>query len=438
VLSSTPAPPRPLPAPKGSSLLAALRATRDPESFFEGVSGEGDLFCVALPGVGPLYLTGHPDGARELFRAPPSTFEPVTPNPVEPLLGPGSLILLSGARHKRERKLLAPPFHGARMKAYGARMAALAQAAIDELQPGAQVDARDLTRSLTLLVIIQAIFGITESEQVDRVRDAIEETSRRYTGLLSILPITRVSCLGLSPWDRFRQAADALDLVLLDQIRRRRQAGTGEDILSVLLSLRYEDGGSMSDEDLLDELRTMLVAGHETAATALAWALGYVHADRRVRLRLLDALADSPDLAGCAYLDAVCSESMRRHPVVPIVLRRTTVPFQFRGADIPQGANVGIALTLLHTRPDVWSHPHAFHPEHFLERTYSPFQYAPFGGGARRCAGAAFARFEMRTLLGTLLRRGRFVGLGPLPRPTTQSITMSPAGPIMLRFVGRR
>ena len=415
-------------------MLQALKASRDPEGFFAACEARsGDPFCVALPGVGPLYLSGHPDGAKELFRADPATFIPVLPNPVEALLGPGSLILLKGARHRRERKLLAPPFHGRRMKAYGDSMRGLAEQAVAECTEGAVIDARQLAQSLTLLVIIHAIFGVTEPAQVQRVLHAIEATTVRYSGMLALVPAARFKLFGASPWDRFQKAAGHLDDVLREEIRARSGTEPGEDILSLLLGLRYEDGTAMHEDALVDELRTMLVAGHETAATALSWALGYVHHDARVLHRLRTELEGD----GEAYLEAVCKEALRRHPAVPIVLRRLTRDWTFRGLPIPAGASVGLALTRLHTRPDTWARPLAFYPEHFLERTYTPFEYAPFGGGTRRCVGAAFASFELRVLLGTLLREGQFEAAGPLPAPVTASITMAPGAPIPLRFLGR-
>lgn len=417
--------------PRASSLpiLQAIQASRDPESFFAACeNAQGDPFCVALPGAGPIYLTGHPDGAKEIFRAPPESFEPLLPNPVEPLLGPGSLILQSGRRHKRERKLLTPPFHGQRMKAYAQLMEQLATDQARDLVSGQRIDARDLARKLTLLVIVHAIFGVSDANRVERVIDAIERTTERYSGPLALVPATRLSMFGLSPWDRFSSAAAHLDAVLREEIERKRGQPPGDDILSLLLSLRYEDGEPMEPSDLLDELKTMLVAGHETASTSLAWALGYVHADARVEARLRGELSagDGP------YLGAVCSESLRRHPAVPIVLRKLRAPMTFRGHELEAGSTVGISLTQLHTRPETWERPLEFYPEHFLNTRYTPFEYAPFGGGHRRCIGAAFATFELKILLGTLLRKRRFALVGSLPSPVTRSITMSPGGPITL------
>lgn len=419
----------------------AIQVSTDPEKFFEQRRlKHGDPFCIELPGTGPIYLSGSPQGAEQIFSAPPDTFEPVTPNPVEPLLGPGSLILLGGKRHKRERKLLTPPFRGERMRAYGQLMVEIVKEETAGLKPGDSLNVQHFAQRTTLRVIIQAIFGIDSSDKQRAFIDAIEKTTETYTAPLALIPILRKPWGGLSPWGAFARAHEAFDSLLQATIEERRLSGAEnkEDILSLLLGLQYDDGTKLSDSELKDELRTMLVAGHETAATGLAWALGYIHRSSRIETSLrqeLSGTAIEPGaLSQMSYLSATCHEALRRHPVVPVVLRRCTQPFEFLGRTIPKGDSVGVALTLLHTDPDVWTNPLEFFPEHFLEKKYSPFQYAPFGGGARRCLGAAFATFEMKIVLGTLLSLIQLEqASGPLPKPITRSITMNPAKPIVLR-----
>ena len=436
-----------LPKARGLAVLSAMRASADPERFFsQCLTEQGDPFCVQLPGVGDIYMTSCPEGAKEIFSAKIDAFKPVLPNPIEPLLGPASLILLGGARHRRERKLLAPPFMGERMRAYAELICEVTQQQIQRYEPGNVLVAQELTQSITLRVIIRAIFGITDPARRELYAQCITDYSERYTPSLLVLPFMRHRMAGLSPWAKFADAYKRFDALLQEDIELRRESTHSErtDILSLLLDLRYDDGEGLSDTELKDELRTMLVAGHETTATALAWALFYLHHEPELVETLrqhIDALPDSgpAGLSGEPYLTAVCQEALRRHPVVPIVLRRVCKPFTLRGHTIEEGKAVGVAITLLHTHHGTWKNPLAFDPSHFIDRKYSPFEFAPFGGGARRCLGASFASFEMKLVLGTLIRDHRFeLRTTEPPKPVTRSITMAPTDPIELLWGGIR
>ena len=430
-----------LPKPSGWSVLNALKASSNPEQFFARCQLQGDPFCVELPGVGPIYMSGSPDAAKQLFSARPEVFEPVSPNPIEPMLGPGSLILLGRERHKRERKLLTPPFMGERMRAYGDWISHITMDEIRKLEVGQTVDAVVLTQQITLKVIVRAIFGVRNELRQAAYSDAITAFTEGYSPALLVLPFLRRDLGGMSPWKKFRQAAERFDALLEEDLQDRLNNPEllGEDILSLLIGLRYDDGSSMSSQDMKDELRTMLVAGHETTATGLAWCLYYLHRDpEKLLAPLLGELNEvgraPADYQKASYLGAVCQEGLRRHPVVPIVLRRTLVPFEFCGYEIEPGTALGIAMTLLHTSGDTFDTPLEFNPRQFLEKKYTPFQYAPYGGGARRCLGAAFASYEMRIVLGTLLQSLRFESAQTVPPlPITRSITMAPDREILLR-----
>ncbi len=425
-----------------SRLAQAAHAAVDPEGFFRARAAKhGDPFWVAMPGLGRALLTGHPAGAEQIFSAPPSTFARVPNNPVEPLLGPGSMILLDGERHRAERKLVMPALHGERMRAYGDIIRDAARAELARFAPGDAIDLSRLTQSITLEVIVRAIFGVEGAERGRAVRDAVVALMDAYTAPLLLVPALRRSIAGRGPWAAFRRARARFDELLRGEIARRRADADAarSDILSLLLGLRYEDGSAMSDDALLDELRTLLVAGHETTATALAWALWFAHRDpaieRRVRAEVQrDASPDA--LARANYLGAVCSEALRLHPVVPIVLRQVREPFSLCGVSAPAGSIVGVAVSVLHARPDVWAAPDRFEPDHFVERRYTPFEYAPFGGGHRRCMGAAFAAYEMRIALGTLLAEASFAAVDDArrPRPVIKSITTGPSRPLRLRY----
>ncbi|MEV0029078.1 cytochrome P450 [Nocardia sp. NPDC050793] len=406
------------PAPPRLSSLHALAAGLDFERYFRWRRArEGDPFYVRFPGFGAVLFTGTPDGARELFRAPTDLLEPPRPNPIEPLVGPASLILTSGARHRRDRTLLAPAFHGARIRAYGELIRA---ATLDEIdggttpwRPGTRIDSRAAARSITLRVILEAVFGVRARERRVAYTAAITEFLTAFSGPLLLAPALRRGAFGRAPWDRFVAARQHLDRLIQADLAERKATARQDDsdILGLLLSTRYDDGSAPTDAELGDQLRTLLVAGHETTATSLVWALYHLHrapeALRRLRAELGEA-GDSPaDLAGLRYLDAVCQETLRLHPPVPIVLRRVTEPVTLRGVRVPAGDTMGLALPLLHSDQDTWDDAARFRPERFLDRRYSPFELAPYGGGHRRCVGASLADYELRVVLATLLRHVR-------------------------------
>jgi cytochrome P450 len=432
-----------LPRPRRPVAVAALAMALDPEGFFEGcLARRGDPFIVRMPGVGEVLVSGHPEAARDIFSAPPDTFEPVRPNPVEPLLGQQSLLLLSGERHRRERKLMTPPFHGERMRTYGEIIRARARAEAETWRPGSLVVLGPAMRRITLDVILRAVLGVEGEPRSDRFRRAIGAMLHAYTPPLLVLPALRRSLGPFGPWARFVRARDAVRALFLDEIRERRRRGTDgqEDILSLLMDARYEDGGGLGEEELIDELRTLIVGGHDTTTTALVWAFFHLHRSSAALASLRAELAPlGPDPAAEAleklpYLGAVCSEALRMHPVVPIVPRRALRPLTFRGHAVAPGQSVSVATTLLHTHESVWSDPHRFSPERFLARKYTPFEYAPFGGGVRRCIGAAFGAYQMRIVLGTILARVRLEPqVGRVPPRVLMNITMGPRGDVKLK-----
>lgn len=405
---------------------AVLLAAVNPDAYLRHRQRrDGDPFRVRFPGMGETLFTGRPDGAREIFRTPPALLGPPSPNPIEPLLGAGSLILLGGARHTRERKLMMPPFHGARMHAFGDVIERATITEVGRWEAGAVVRALPAAQRITLDVIIRAVFGVEDGARQQRYRSVIGELLRSLTPPLLLFPQTRRPFGGRGPWAKFLRLRADLDALLTEEIVARRGASGTEtadqDVLSLLMSATYDDGATLSDDDLLDELRTLLVAGHETTATAIAWALFHIHRSPEIRERLLAELrsqgpAPSPDiLAGLPYLGAVCSESLRAHPVVPIVLRRVTEATALRGVDVQAGQTIGIAVPLLHSDPQAWPEPSRFIPDRFLDRSYSPFEYAPFGGGHRRCLGAALATYELRIIVGTIMGRAT-LALSPRDR----------------------
>ena len=439
----------PPPLPPGPRLtpVQTLRFLKDPTRFTqESRARYGDPFTAPLP-LGEVVITGSPEGLRDIFSADPGTFEPLGNLPLEPAVGPHSLLLLSGPRHKRERQLLMPPFHGERMRAYGETMRELTLRAASPLRPGALLRAQELTQAISLDVIIHAIFGIEEPERVRRYHDVLVAALASYTPLLMMVAPLRRSFAGRGPWVHFQRHAAAVDALLTEELALRHGHEAGHtDILSLLLAARDEDGQPMTDVELKDQLRTLLFAGYETTAISMAWALHFVHREPQVHARLLAELAPlgpapgAEALARLPYLGAVCDEALRIHPVLAVVGRRTLRPFTLRGQELPVGTGVMAAICLAHTDPTLYPEPERFRPERFLERKYSPFEFLPFGGGARRCIGAAFAQYEMRVVLGTLLAAHAFTA-PPRPReerPVRRNITLGPRHGVELVYTGPR
>ncbi|GAB3445779.1 cytochrome P450 [Actinophytocola sediminis] len=437
----------------GGTVAAALNtatAPFDPEGYLRRrrLRG-GDPVIVSPPGgSGRMVITGDPEGARELFSGPVDAFEVARPNMVEPLLGPGSLIMVDGDRHRRERRLLTPMFHGERMRAYGTVMR---EATLDQIggwRPGQVVDTQKLGHAITLRVIVRAIFGVDDDTRGDRFAAATTRLFAGYTAMLT-MPAYRQTVGRLGPVTRLRRRLAEFDALLRAEIDHRHAQGlTGrEDILSLLLSTRYDDGSTLAGTELLDELRTMVVAGHETTATSLGWALYHLYREPGLARRVIDevaALGARPapaELAELPLLGAVCQETLRLHPVVPMIARQLVTDWRFLGVHLVPGDTAAVATSLLHHNPDVWDEPFAFRPDRFVDRKPRPHEYAPFGGGHRRCVGAAFGEYELRVVLGTLVSAARFSmsdrdRFRPTPRARPRSITLGPDRALTLTYDG--
>jgi cytochrome P450 len=398
---------------------------------------------MPIPGLGDVLFAARSKDVREFLAIPASAFTPPMPNPIEPVVGDGSIILLDGEAHKKERARFLPALHGERIRRYTDVMA---QAAVDEIAgwyPGATVDARDAAQSITLQIIVRTVFGIDDEERCAEYVRVVKAMMRNYIAPLMFFPALRRAPFGLGPWRRFSARRIQLDAMLADQIALRRRTGTRayDDVLSVLLS--DEDGAQRGDDDVRQQLRTLLVSGHETSATTLAWALFHIHADDAVRRKLLDELADDPTperLPKLPYLGAVISETLRLHPTVSIVVRQLKCPIDTWQTSRAPGDVIGVALPALHADPQVWPDPGRFDPDRFLTHRPSPAEYSPFGYGHRRCPGSAFAAMELAIVLGTILthvevRLPDVKQTRKLPRSIPRGVAAVPSRPINLEVV---
>ena len=400
--------------------------TRDPVGFLERQRRRyGNAFSINFPGFGRMAYFADPELVKQVFTGDPRQFHAGEANAraLEPALGKFSLLTLDEDEHMRQRKLLLPPFHGEAVRRYGELIADIAEREIERWPLGAPFGLRPRMQAITLDVILRAVFGIRGEERLARFRAVLPQLTEA-SGVVMWLPFLRRNLGPWSPWMRFLRIRQAVDDLVYEEIRDRRADPAAEerdDVLSLLLQARHEDGSPMSDQELRDELITLLTAGHETSATALAWAFERLLRTPAVLERLLDDVDDD------AYVDAVVKETLRVRPVVIDVARVVKADLRVGDWDVRAGTVVVPAIALIHLRGDLFPDPHAFRPERFLDEQPHAYSWIPFGGGVRRCIGAAFAQYEIRIVLQTVLRRARLNAPDPAPeRQLSRHVTLVP------------
>jgi len=382
----------------------------------------GDTFTLRIAQQGEWVLVSHPDDVKTVFTGDPNILRAGEGNAVlGPLLGDSSVLLLDEPDHMRQRKLLLPPFHGERMQRYRELMTEVAERELESWPIGEPLSLWPRMQAITLEIIMRTVFGVQEGERLDRLRTGLRnmlDWTTRPSRLvaLAVLGPVRMRRLGL-----LRQAIEPVNELIYAELHDRRDApdlAERDDILSLLLAARHEDGSAMGDEELRDELMTLLVAGHETTATSLAWAI-----ERLLRQPdKLERLRDDEE-----YVDAVVKETLRLRPVLPLVARRLAEPMEIAGHELPAGAIVTPSIYLMHRREDIYPEPRAFRPERFLEQPAGTYTWIPFGGGVRRCLGASFALFEMQVVLSVVARRLQLRASRPeAERITRRAITLVP------------
>lgn len=419
-------------APPGSNaptLVQAFRYLRNPLGFLAASQRRyGDIFSVRFPAFGRIVYVARPELVKEVFTGAPAVFHAGEANAtvLEPALGPNSVLTLDDAPHMRQRKLLLPPFHGERVERYGELIVSLTREEMASWPLDEPFALRRHTQRITLGVIMRAVFGVHDEARLTRFEALIEDFARRV-GTITAFPFMRRDLGRFSPWGRFVRSRQRLDAFIYEEIAlRRAEPGYEErdDVLSLLLTARDEDGRPMSDAELRDELVTVLAAGHETTATGLAWAIERLVRNPNVLSRLRASLADGED----DYLNATVKETLRARPVIVDVARKLTAPATVGGYELPAGTFVLPAIAALHYREDIFPAPREFRPERFLDGKADNYAWIPFGGGVRRCIGAAFAEYEMRTILREFVTR---VELRPAEAKDeavrVRNITLAPA-----------
>ena len=434
--------------PQTPQFIRTLKLVARPLDYLETYAQRyGDAFTVGTKQSPFVYLS-NPKAIQEIFTADPQLFDSGRGNRIlRFLLGDQSLVLLDGDRHQRQRRLLMPPFHGDRMRAYSQLICDITKQVTSQWTIGESFKVRSFMQEITLRVILQAVFGLHEGPRFQQLRQLLSSLldsigSPLSSSLLFFRSLQR-DWGPLSPWGRFLRQKQQIDQLIYDEIRERREQGdlSGGDILTLLMSARDEAGKPLTDEELRDELMTLLVAGHETTASSLTWALYWVHHLPEVQDKLLHelhTLGDDTDpslIARLPYLTAVCQETLRIYPItLTTFMRVLKSPLELMGYEFEAGTALVPCVYLTHQREDLYPEPKRFKPERFLERQFSPYEYFPFGGGNRRCIGMALAQLEMKLVLATIVSRFQLALVDSRPvKPVRRGLTV--AAPAGLRMV---
>jgi cytochrome P450 family 135 len=417
------------PGPRASPVIQTLAWTLAPTWFMSRYMARiGEMFTVTFAPSGIKFvLIADPAAVKEVFTAPPEVAPSAAGNsPIRPVVGASSVLVTVGPEHLRQRKLLLPPFHGERMREYEEVIVAATREDMATWPRGRAMRVQPRSRAITLEVILTAVFGVGEARR-EPLRRAISELMAPIN-LVAVLRIALSRPTNERPDGAIGRALDRLDAVLYEEIATRRGAGDlaeRRDILSLLMQARDEEGLQMTDEELRDELVTLLLAGHETTATSVAWAIERLvrHPDKLARLQR------EIDEGGEEYLNGVVNETLRVRPVVPIVVRQLQQEMTIGGRRLPAGTMIAPCIYLTNRNPRVYERPDEFLPERFLDATPETFSWIPFGGGIRRCIGASFAQLEMKLILRTVLAEltPRVAGTWRRGEPTRRrAITMVP------------
>ncbi len=418
-------------------MVQTLRISiRQIEFVFRARRKHGDTFRVSsLLLDKPFTMTSHPDHVRSLFTASPELAPSVTgESPLRPIVGPNSTLTALGARHLRQRRLLLPAFRGEAVERYARMIADAAEREVDGWRAGAEMALAPRMQAITLDVIMAGIFGVEGTPEPGTPEHGLRRCIRRLADLSTKL-IGQLGELMNSGRDEpigiTKYALSVLDRYVYAVIANRRadpDAAERGDILSLLLTATTEEGQLLSDRELRDELLTLVLAGHETTANQLAWTFERLVRTPAALACLVESVrAQTPGADG--YIEATIHESMRSRPVIPVIGRRVTVPWRLGDRGVEAEGVVLISILLLHHREDLYPEPFAFRPERFVGRKPGTYTWIPFGGGIRRCLGAALAMAEQRIVLETIARRCDLAPADPAPEHARhRNVTMIPAG----------
>jgi cytochrome P450 family 110 len=429
----------------------------DPIGYMESaVQSHPEIFQADVMGLGskPVFIN-NPQVIQQILTN--DTKEFTAPGNVNkiliPLTGESSLFVLEKNEHQSQRKLLMPPFHGERMRSYGKLICDITEKVMEKLTPNQVFLARTTMQDISLQVILQVVFGLYEGERYQELKQLLGKMMELFQSTIGnsflFFPFLQQNLGKWTPWGYFLWVREQTDRLLYQEINERRNQPDikeRKDILSLMMTARDENGEPMTDKELRDELLTILLAGHETTATAMAWSLYWTHRYPKIKEELqkeIDNLGKSPEpmkVYELSYLTSVCNETLRIHPVAMLTLARKVMSStEIMGYQFSPGSILVGCIYLLHHREDLYPNPKEFQPERFLERQYSPYEFMPFGGGVRRCLGAALALYEMKLVLTTVLSNYELELLEQKTViPERRGITLAPKGGIEMRFKGKR
>ena len=438
--------------PQTSPWRQTLQWVTNPVKYMEACAKRyGDIFTLRIgPVFTPQVFISNPQAIQQVFSTEPKQLDSGEEAGIKsPLLGRQSMLSLAGEPHRRQRKLLMPPFHGERMRAYGQLVRDITEQVTSRWTIGEPFSVRSSMQAISFQVILKAVFGLEEGsryEQLEERLTALMNPKRPLLrGMMIVFPALQRD---FGPWRQFKAQLKQIDELIYAEIgdRRAQPDSSRTDILSLMMAARDEAGEPMTDVELRDELMTLLIAGHETTATSLAWALYWIHHLPQVREKLLqelDSLGDNPDptsILRLPYLNAVCQETLRIYPVAMLALNRVVKsPLQIGGYNFEPGTLLVPCIYLTHHREDLYPEPKQFKPERFLERQFSPYEYLPFGGGNRTCIGMAFAQFEMKLVLATVLSNWQLELADNKPvEPVRKGALLGPAKGVPMVVKGKR
>lgn len=429
----------------------------DPAGYMESAASiSPDIFKAEVVGFGGgLVFVNQPQAIQEILTRDTAigSRTPIYSAPgdlnriLSPLVGNASVMMLDGDRHRRRRQLVMPPFHGDRMRSYGQLIQDLTIAAFDSIPLNKSFEARSITQDISLNIILKAVFGLSEGDRFSTLKQLMSQIADLFQSPLSsavlFYPLFQQDLGPWSPWGKLRRDRQNLDDLIYREIAERRleQEIDRIDILSLLMAAKDEMDQPLTDQELRDELMALLFAGHETTATAMAWALYWTHHHPEIRTKLLKELAtlgDNPepiDIFKLPYLTAVCNETLRIYPVAMLTFpRQVETSTSLLGYSLEPGQIVVGCIYLVHHREDLYPNSYEFKPDRFLDRQFSPYEFMPFGGGARRCVGEALAMYELKLVLAKVLSRYQFELVDSTPEPARRrGVTLAPGNGVKLR-----
>jgi unspecific monooxygenase len=441
--------------PKTHPWIQTYHWLTNPLGFMEACAKRyGDIFTLRVgPVFSPQVFISNPQAIGQIFNTPPQLLDSGASAGIKaPLLGQYSLLSLEGKPHQRQRKLLTPPLHGERLLAYGQLIQNITEEVTAKWQIGQPFSVISSMQEISFEVILKAVFGIHEGLRYEKLKELLlkmlNPQQPLIRGMMLMFPTLQRDLGAKSPWGQFLRLRQQIDELIYAEIQERKAKPdpSRTDILSLMLAARDEEGQSMTDVELRDELITLLVAGHETTATSLAWAIYWVHRFPQVREKLLQELdnlgeaADPNEIFKLPYLNAVCSETLRLYPVAMLALNRLVKsPLEVMGCQLEPGTLVIPCIYLTHHREDLYPDSKQFKPERFLERQFTTSEFLPFGGGNRRCIGMAFALFEMKLVLATVLSQWQMEVADSEPvQPVRKGALLGPYGGVKMTVTGKR